>query len=138
MCVCVISLYYPHCTLVVLAHRPTAIVRILRNLSSYTPHARKRVKAGLVPIICVCPETIIAMVNSAEWQKVFANWDDSMVALCYDEVHMIFEVWRKSYPLIPSLRAWFTTAGVLALTATAYVVQSAHSNHVCVCVRVNG
>jgi superfamily II DNA helicase RecQ len=64
----------------------------------------------------------MAMVNSAEWQQVFANWDDSMVALCYDEVHMIFEEWRKSYPLIPSLRAWFTMAGVLALTATAYVV----------------
>jgi hypothetical protein len=93
-------------------------------LYSHPSHTPRRVKAGLVPIICVCPETIMAMVKSVEWQEVFANWDDSMVALCYDEVHMIFEVWRSSYPQIPSLRAWFTRAGVMALTATAYVVPS--------------
>jgi hypothetical protein len=68
----------------------------------------------------VCPETIM----DDYWKSAFATWGDSMVALVYDEIHIIFEAWRSDYPKIPSLRAFFTSAGVLALTATAHLVLS--------------
>ena len=84
------------------------------------------VKAGNIPIVCVCPETIM----QEEYVEMFKEWGDTLAVIVLDEVHMIFEEWRSDYKKVPSLRAWFAQAAFLALTATAYVVRLDCSIHI--------